>query len=89
MYGRTTVPSPSSNSPVSDVVVVGAGHNALACAAYLMGVAGRVVSASVTGGRSWPDAVAHPISIGVFAWLVARSLRLRRRGQLSWRGRPV
>ena len=27
--------APSSNQPVSDVVVVGGGHNALVCAAYL------------------------------------------------------
>ncbi|MFF5082730.1 glycosyltransferase [Actinoplanes sp. NPDC000266] len=61
----------------------------VALAAYVLGVGGRVISASVTGGRSWPDALAQPISIVVFAWLVARSFRLRRRGGLSWRGRPV
>ncbi|XVV14583.1 glycosyltransferase [Actinoplanes sp. CA-131856] len=60
-----------------------------ALAAYGLGVGGRVISASVTGGRSWPDALAQPISTVVFAWLVARSFRLRRRGGLSWRGRPV
>ena len=78
--------------PVAAVVLAVAGATGpalLAGAAYLLGVAGRVVSASVTGGRGWPDALAHPISIGVFAWLVARSWRLHRRGQLSWRGRPV
>jgi hypothetical protein len=48
-----------------------------------------VVSATATGGRAWPDALAQPISIVVFGWLVGRSLVLRRRGRLSWRGRPV
>jgi hypothetical protein len=58
-------------------------------AAYLLGVAGRVVSARATGGRAWPDALAHPVSVTVFAGLVARSYRLRRQGALRWRGRAV
>jgi hypothetical protein len=57
--------------------------------AYLLGVAGRVVSAQATGGRAWPDALAHPVSVVVFAWLVVRSLRLRRRRGLTWRGRVL
>ncbi|MFC0529604.1 glycosyltransferase [Phytohabitans kaempferiae] len=57
--------------------------------AYLMGVSGRVVAARATGGRAWPDAAAHPVSVVVFAWLVARSYRERRRGRLVWRGRRV
>ena len=44
-------------------------------------------AAAATGGRTWPDALAHPVSIILFAWLVARSFRLRRRGRLTWRGR--
>ncbi|SDZ07057.1 Glycosyltransferase like family 2 [Micromonospora pattaloongensis] len=58
-------------------------------AGYLAGVAGRVVSARATGGRAWPDALAHPVSVALFGALVAGSYRLRRRGRLSWRGRPV
>jgi hypothetical protein len=61
----------------------------VALAAYLLGVLGRVVSARATGGRAWPDAFAHPASVVVFAWLVARSFRLRAQGRLSWRGRAV
>jgi hypothetical protein len=57
--------------------------------AYLLGVVGRVVSARATGGRAWPDALAHPVSVALFGWLVARSHYLRRRGRLSWRGRRV
>jgi hypothetical protein len=57
--------------------------------AYVLGVAGRVVAATATGGRAWPDALAQPVSIVVFGWLVARSFALRRRGRLAWRGRPV
>ncbi|BCB82622.1 glycosyltransferase [Phytohabitans flavus] len=57
--------------------------------AYLLGVLGRVVAARATGGRAWPDAVAHPVSTVVFAWLVMRSYRERRRGRLLWRGRRV
>jgi hypothetical protein len=58
-------------------------------AGYLLGVAGRVVSATATGGRVWPDALAHPASVLVFVWLLARSYRHRRRGRLTWKGRPV
>ena len=42
------MPSPSSNQPVSDVVVVGGGHNALVCAAYL---AEAGLSVTVLEGR--------------------------------------
>jgi hypothetical protein len=58
-------------------------------AGYLAGVAGRVVAARRTGGRAWPDALAHPVSVGLFAWLTARSLIHRRRGTASWKGRAV
>ncbi|MEV4512862.1 glycosyltransferase [Dactylosporangium sp. NPDC049525] len=56
-------------------------------AGYLLGVAGRVVSARTTGGRAWPDALLHPVSVLLFAWLVARSYR--RRGRVTWKGRPT
>lgn len=78
--------------PVATVILVIGGAAvpaSVTLSAYLLGVVGRMVSAAATGGRAWPDALAHPISIGMFAWLVARSFRLRRQGRLSWRGRPV
>ncbi|TQS41563.1 glycosyltransferase [Cryptosporangium phraense] len=56
---------------------------------YAAGVAGRVVAARASGGRAWPDALAHPVSIGAFGYLVARSVVLRRRGALRWKGRTV
>jgi hypothetical protein len=62
---------------------------AVALAAYVLAVAGRATAAAVTGGRAWPDALAHPVSIVLFAWLVARSFRRRRLGRLTWRGRPL
>lgn len=58
-------------------------------AGYLAGVAGRVVSAHRTGGRAWPDALAHPVSITAAVWLVAHSHRGAARGDLTWRGRPI
>ncbi|WP_285681387.1 glycosyltransferase family 2 protein [Actinoplanes sp. NBRC 103695] len=61
----------------------------LAVTAYLLGVAGRAVTARATGGRAFPDALAHPASIVVFAYLIALSYQRRRRGALTWRGRPV
>jgi hypothetical protein len=54
---------------------------------YLLGVAGRAVSARTTGGRVWPDALAHPVSIVLFAWLVARSYFYR--DSVTWKGRRV
>lgn len=62
---------------------------ATAFAGYLAGVAGRVVTARATGGRWWPDALAHPVSVAVLGWLTLRSYHLRKRRRLTWRGRPV
>ncbi|MFG1900423.1 glycosyltransferase [Micromonospora carbonacea] len=62
---------------------------AMAALAWLLGVAGRAVSARATGGRWWPDALGHPVSVVVLGWLTARSYHLRKRRRLSWRGRPV
>jgi Glycosyltransferase like family 2 len=78
--------------PVAAVALLvgGAAGPALVClCAYALGVGGRVVAAAATGGRSWPDALAQPVSIVVFTWLVARSFRLRRQGRLAWRGRLI
>jgi hypothetical protein len=58
-------------------------------AGYALGVAGRMVTARATGGRAWPDALAHPVSIVLFGWLVLRSYRHRADGRLTWKGRPV
>ncbi len=54
---------------------------------YLAAVAGRAIAARRTGGRVWPDAAAHPVSVVVLGLLTARSLRGRRGGTLSWKGR--
>ena len=56
---------------------------------YAAGVVNRVVVARGTGGRAWPDALAHPASIALLDVLVVRSLRARRRGELRWRGRSL
>ncbi|MFG2055792.1 glycosyltransferase [Micromonospora sp. NPDC048930] len=61
----------------------------VALVAYSLGVAGRVVTARATGGRAWPDALAHPVSVGLLGWLTLRSYHLRKRRRLTWRGRPV
>ncbi|CCH88899.1 Glycosyl transferase family 2 [Modestobacter italicus] len=58
-------------------------------AGYAAGVAGRAVVAARTGGRVWPDALAHPVSIALLDVLVARSVAGHRRGALHWRGRPL
>jgi hypothetical protein len=56
---------------------------------YAAGVAGRVLVARGTGGRPWPDTLAHPLSVAAFAALTAESFRRRRAGTLAWKGRPV
>jgi cellulose synthase/poly-beta-1,6-N-acetylglucosamine synthase-like glycosyltransferase len=53
----------------------------------LAGVISRIVAARATGGRAWPDALGHPVSVLLFGWLVARSFRRRR--SVTWKGRPV
>lgn len=53
------------------------------------GVAGRVLVARRTGGRSFPDALAHPVSIGLLAYLTAQSWRGKRAGTLRWKGRSI
>ncbi|GAA1692853.1 glycosyltransferase [Fodinicola feengrottensis] len=54
---------------------------------YLAGVAGRVVTARATGGRVWPDTLAHPASIAALVALTANSWR--KRGKTQWKGRLV
>jgi hypothetical protein len=60
-----------------------------ALAGYLLGVLGRMITAWCCGGRAFPDALAHPVSVMLLGYLVARSYRRHRRGELSWKGRPV
>jgi cellulose synthase/poly-beta-1,6-N-acetylglucosamine synthase-like glycosyltransferase len=55
--------------------------------AYGLSVLGRVVTARATGGRSFPDALAHPISVLLFGWLIFRSYARRR--TTRWKGRPT
>jgi hypothetical protein len=56
---------------------------------YAAGVAGRVIAARRTGGRAWPDSLAHPASVAILGGLTATSLARRRRGLLTWRGRVL
>ena len=56
---------------------------------YASGVAGRALVARRTGGRVWPDSLAHPASVLMLGWLTIQSWRGRRRGTLSWKGRQL
>jgi GT2 family glycosyltransferase len=56
-------------------------------AGYAAGVGGRALAARATGGRAFPDALGHPLSVLLFACLVARSYRRRR--TVTWKGRPI
>lgn len=56
---------------------------------YAAGVAGRAAVARRTGGRVWPDSLAHPVSIALLGWLTAQSWRGRRSRTLTWKGRQL
>ncbi|SDS01077.1 Glycosyltransferase like family 2 [Nocardioides scoriae] len=56
---------------------------------YAAGVAARAAVARRTGGRAWPDPLAHPVSVLALAGLTVDSFRGRRAGTLRWKGRPV
>ncbi|WP_083889252.1 glycosyltransferase [Nocardia pneumoniae] len=61
---------------------------------YLAAVAGRLLARSTeTGGPlRYTDvlaALAHPVSVGAYLLLWARSHRARRRGTVRWKGRPL
>lgn len=71
-------------------MLVGRGHTrAIGAIGYAAGVTSRVLVAKRTGERSWPDALAHPISITAFTALNVLSWSRHRRGANSWKGRPV
>ena len=75
--------------PAFAVLGPGRAVRAWGLAGYAAGVAGRYAVARRTGERVWPDALAHPASIGVFSGLILASLRRHRAGTITWRGRPV
>jgi GT2 family glycosyltransferase len=56
---------------------------------YAAGVVSRLVTARTTGGRGWPDALAHPASIGLLSALTVRSWYGRLTGSLTWKGRSI
>ncbi|WP_322749907.1 MULTISPECIES: glycosyltransferase family 2 protein [unclassified Frankia] len=58
-------------------------------AGYVAAVASRVIAARRTGGRAWPDALAHPLSICVYGYLTALSWIRRLHGTATWKGRRV
>ncbi|MGY0070478.1 glycosyltransferase [Streptomyces sp. QTS137] len=58
-------------------------------AGYAAAVTGRVLTARRTGGRCWPDALAHPVSVTLLAVLTGWSWLGHRRSTLSWKGRPL
>lgn len=75
--------------PLGMVVARGGRLRAVGALGYLAGVGGRALVARRTGQQVLPDVLAHPASIAVLGWLVARSWRARRTGRLAWRGRPI
>jgi hypothetical protein len=56
---------------------------------YAAAVAGRVLAARRVGGRVWPDAAAHPVSVAVLIGLLASSWKGKLDGTLEWKDRRV
>ena len=56
---------------------------------YAASVCSRALVARRTGGRVWPDALAHPASVLALAGLTADSVRSHRAGRLRWKGRVI
>lgn len=56
---------------------------------YLAGVTSRAIAARRTGGRIWPDCLAHPLSILLLAGLTADSVHTHRHGGWQWKGRDT
>lgn len=56
---------------------------------YAAGAASRALVARRTGERVLPDTLLQPASIGAFVALNAISWRRHRRGENTWKGRPV
>jgi hypothetical protein len=56
---------------------------------YAAAVAGRAAVSRATGSRTWPDSLAHPVSVVALGWLTARSVRGHLRGRLTWKGRAL
>lgn len=56
---------------------------------YAAAVLSRVLAAGRSGGRAWPDALAHPASVTVLLGLLGASWRGHRRGELMWKGRRL
>ncbi|MEN3356818.1 MAG: hypothetical protein V7637_800 [Mycobacteriales bacterium] len=69
--------------------VAAATGSAVGLAGYAAGVTSRALTARRTGGRPWPDALAHPASVAALGWLTVRSHRARTAGTLRWKGRPL
>jgi hypothetical protein len=52
-------------------------------------VTGRALVARRVGSRVWPDSASHPLSIAILVAMTADSIRRRRGGTLSWKGRAL
>ena len=71
-------------------MVAGRGKTrAIGAVGYAAGVTSRALVANRTGERTWPDALAHPVSVTAFCGLNVLSWSRHLRGTNTWKGRPV
>ena len=74
--------------PTAALLAPTAGTRAIGAAGYGAGVAGRILVARRTGGRT-SDTWSHPLAILALDGLTALSWRRHQRGALTWKGRRV
>ena len=58
-------------------------------AGYFAAVANRALVARRTGAPTWPDCLAHPVSVIALGALLINSFRTRSQGRTSWKGRTM
>jgi GT2 family glycosyltransferase len=75
--------------PMAAVLSKDSRTRAIGLAGYGAGVAGRMIVASRTGERTFPDALAHPASIAALLALNALSWSRHQRGRNRWKGRQL
>ncbi|MGW8374808.1 glycosyltransferase [Streptomyces sp. ODS28] len=93
---RTAMPFPLALCALMGLCFLYVVPPAAACAGslpgllgYALAVAGRWVTGRAVGHRTWPDALAHPLSVLLLCALVLRSYALERRESRTGKGRSA
>ena len=74
---------------IAMVAPVKPGTRAIGAVGYAAGVFSRIQAADAVDGRTWPDALAQPVSISLFSALSVVSWWRHLRGTNQWKGRAL